>query len=166
MTREHGARGFSRLQDPLVWGTTVGAAGGTAFVLANRGALRDPWPTLAFFVWAGALAIYVWFVFVARRTFDNTGSPAPHAAARYLGSVVGMLILIRIGTAVLDHVGATELRPALIVVAVGLHFFPFASAFHTPLFNVLGTVMVCIGAGGARARRDHGRERGELSRSG
>lgn len=145
---EQRARGLHRLQDPRVWGTTVGAAGGTVFVLANRGALGGPWSEIAAAMWAGALIAYVWFVFVARRSFDEVRSPAPHAAVIYLGSVAGMLVLIRFGTALLDHVGATELRPAIIVIAVGLHFFPFASAFHTPMFHVLGTVMVVLGSAG------------------
>ena len=38
------------------------------------------------------------------------------------------------------------LRPAVIVVAVGLHFLPFAAAFHTPMFTRLGTLMALIGA--------------------
>lgn len=145
---QQGIRGLHRLPDPRVWGTTVGAAGGTVFVMANRGALGHPWPDVAVVVWAGVLIAYVWFVFGVRRDFAEARPPAPRAGIIYLGSVAGMLILIRLGTAALDHVGATELRPTIIVVAVGLHFFPFASAFHTPMFNILGTVMVLLGSAG------------------
>jgi hypothetical protein len=140
--------GVARLRDPRIWGTTVGAAGGTLFVLANRSALGDPWREMATFVWAGALIAYIWFVFGMHRNFDDGRAPARRAGLIYLGSVAGMLIVIRFGTAVLDQAGATGLRPAIIVIAVGLHFFPFASAFRTPMFNILGTVMVVLGAGG------------------
>ena len=141
-------RGINRLGDPRVWGTTVGAAGATVFVLANRDELPDPWPTVAVIVYAAALIAYAWFVFVTPRTFDEVRPVAPRAGLVYLGSVVGMLVLIRLGTVLLDRGGATELRPALIVVAVGLHFLPFASAFNTPMFKVLGSVMVVLGAAG------------------
>lgn len=147
-TETRRARGVARIHDPRIWGTTVGAAGATVFVLANRSVLSDPWRGMATFVWAGALIAYLWFVFGVRRDFDDGQSPARRAGLIYLGSVAGMLILIRLGSAVLDQVGAPGLRPAVIVVAVGLHFFPFASAFRTPMFNILGTVMVVLGAGG------------------
>lgn len=143
-----GVRGLHRLRDPRVWGTTVGAAGGTVFVMVNRGELADPWPTVAAIVCVAALIAYAWFVFVAPRVVEEIGPAKPHAGIIYLSSVVGMLVLIRVGTALLDHAGRAELRPALIVIAVGLHFFPFASAFRTPMFKVLGSVMVGVGAAG------------------
>jgi hypothetical protein len=141
-------RGVDRLGNPRVWGSTVGAAGATVFVLANRGELADPWPTVAVIVYAFALIAYAWFVFVTPRSFDVVRPAAARAGLVYLGSVVGMLVLIRLGTVLLDRGGATELRPALIVVAVGLHFLPFASAFNTPMFKVLGLVLVVLGAAG------------------
>ena len=66
----------------------------------------------------------------------------------YLASVLGMLVLIRLGTAYLESVDRPALQPALIVVAVGLHFLPFAAAFHTPMFTRLGTLMALIGSTG------------------
>lgn len=133
-------RGLHRIRDPHVWGTVVGAVGGTVFVMANREDLSSPWASIAAALWAGALIGYIWFVFVAPRLFDEALPAAPHAGLIYLGSVAGMLALIRVGT--------TELRPAIIVVAVGLHFFPFAWAFHMPMFAVLGSVMVVLGVAG------------------
>lgn len=141
-------RGFERLRDPHVWGTTVGAAGGTVFVMANRGELAHPWPTVAMILWAGAFAGYVCFVFLVPRVFEAPRPPAPHAGLIYLSSVVGMLALIRIGTILADDAGRSSLRSAIIVVAVGLHFLPFASAFHTPMFKTLGSAMVTLGAAG------------------
>lgn len=142
------SRGIHRLWDPRVWGTTVGAAGATVFVVANRGTLATPWPAVATILWAGALLAYVWCVFVLPRAFGEMGPVGTRAGLTYLGSVVGMLVLIRLGTVVLDDTGRAGLRPALIVVAVGLHFLPFAKAFHTPMFGPLGSLMNVLGATG------------------
>ena len=140
--------GFHRLWDPRVWGTAVGATGATVFVMENRGELADPWPIAAALTWAGAFFAYAWLVFVYPRAFTEIWPVGPRAGITYLGSVVGMLVLIRVGTALLDHAGRDGLRPAVIVVAVGLHFMPFAAAFHTPMFHVLGSVMAVLGAAG------------------
>ena len=59
-----------------------------------------------------------------------------------------MLVLIRVGTSLLDDAGRGGLRPAVIVMAVGLHFVPFAGAFHTPMFKVLGSITAVLGAAG------------------
>jgi hypothetical protein len=131
-----------------VWGTTVGAVGASVFVMVNRGELTQPWPTVAVIVWVVALIAYTWFVFLAPRHFDHPGTANPHAGIIYLCSVVTMLLLIRGGTTLLEHAGTPALRPALIVIAVGLHFLPFAAAFHTSMFKVLGCVMVVLGTAG------------------
>ncbi len=141
-------RGVQRLWDPRVWGTTIGAAGGTVFVMVNRAELGDPWTTVAALVWLVAFAAYLWFVLVAPRWFEAPAPIGRYAGLVYVGSVVGMLVLIRLGSALLDEAGRGELRPALIVVAVGLHFLPFAAAFATPMFTRLGAVMAGIGAVG------------------
>ena len=138
-------RGVQRLWDPRVWGTIVGAAGATVFVMANRGSLPDPWPLVAVVTWAAAVLAYGWFVFGQPRVFGDPGPVGPRAGLTYLASVVGMLVLIRLGTTLLDDSG---LRPALIVVAVGLHFLPFARAFHTPMFALLGSLMAVLGGVG------------------
>ncbi len=131
-----------------MWGTVVGAAGATVFVMTNRSAFAQPWPRVAELVWALAFLAYVWFVFVRPREFPELGPVGRRAGVTYLASVVGMLVLIRLGTALLDAAGGAGLRPALIVVAVGLHFLPFARAFHTAMFAVLGSLMAAIGAAG------------------
>jgi hypothetical protein len=134
-----------------VWGATVGAVGASVFVLVNRGELTHPWPTVAVIVWVVTLSAYTWFVFLARRVFDEPEPANPHAGTIYLCSVVSMLVLIRGGTTLLNHAGTQALRPALIVVAVGLHFLPFRAAFRTNMFTVLGTAMVVIGTTGLAA---------------
>lgn len=151
-------RGIRQIGDPRVWGTTVGAVGGTVFVLANRSDLAGSWPLIAVTVWALALIPYVWFVLVVRRELGEARPVGRAAGFVYLGSVVGMVVLIRAGSVVLDHADRPELRPALILAAVGLHFLPFASAFHAPLFKVLGSLMVGLGCAGLAigwARNDH-----------
>ena len=141
-------RGLQRLWDPRVWGTTIGAAGATVFVLANRGGLPAPWPTVAVIAWAGALLAYLYVVFAQPRAFGEMDPVRPRAGLTYLASVVGMLVLIRLGTLLLDSADRLELRSALIVLAVGLHFLPFAKAFHTPMFTVLGSLMAVLGTVG------------------
>ncbi|MDO5711551.1 MAG: hypothetical protein Q4P32_07425 [Micrococcales bacterium] len=139
-------RGVQRIWDPRVWGTIIGAIGATVFVMVSRGVLPGPWPLVAVAVWALALLAYVAFVFVVPRTFGEIHMVGAKGGFVYLGSVAGMLALIRLGTMVLDNAGKTELRPALIVVAVGLHFLPFAAAFHTPMFRLLGAIMAVLGS--------------------
>ena len=141
-------RGVQRIWFPGVWGTIVGAIGATVFVLANRGALPAPWSMIALFAWLAALVAYVFTVFVRPRDFAEFDAAAPRAGLVYVASVVGMIVLIRVGSALLPDGHVDERRPALIVIAVGLHFLPFAKAFHTPMFTVLGSLMFVIGAVG------------------
>ncbi len=131
-----------------MWGTIVGAAGATVFVLANRSGLAPPWPTAALLTWAAAFVSYIWFVFGRPRVFGEMGSVGSSAGVSYGCSVVGMVVLIRLGTVLLDDANRPGLRPALVVVAVGLHFLPFARAFHTPIFFVLGSLMTVLGGTG------------------
>lgn len=141
-------RGVHRLWDPRVWGTIIGATGATVFVLANRSALAPPWPNVAALTWTGVLLAYLWFAFSNPRVFGEMGPMGSRAGVTYVTSVVGMLVLIGLGTVLLDDASRVGLRPALIVVAVGLHFVPFAKAFHTPLFAFLGSLMTVLGAAG------------------
>ena len=139
------ARGIQRVWDPRVWGTMVGAVGATVFVLSNRTDLVRPWPAIATLSWAVGLAAYAWFVFAASRHFPAVQPLGRRAGLVYLGSVVAMLALIRVGTIALESQQRSPLRPAVIVVAVGLHFLPFARAFRTPMFTILGLLMAGLG---------------------
>ncbi len=141
-------RGIQRLWFPGVWGTIVGAVGATVFVMANRTALPAPGPMLAVFAWLAALVAYGYFVFIRPRDFADVAAVAPSAGLVYVASVAGMIALIRFGGELLPDDRATELRPALIVIAVGLHFLPFAGAFRTPMFAGLGSLMFVIGTVG------------------
>lgn len=118
------------------------------FVCSNRGALPAPIPAVSALAWAVAVLLYLTFVFVTPRTFGPMQPVGAKAGFVYLGSVAGMLALIQLGTLVLINVGKAELAPSLTVIAVGLHFLPFAAAFHTPVFIPLGTTMAALGTAG------------------
>ncbi|MGC5167337.1 hypothetical protein [Luteimicrobium sp. DT211] len=138
------ARGVERAADPRVWGSAIGAAGGCVFVLANRGALAGPAPALALLACVAALAFYLWRVWWRRRTFPRPAPIGRWAGLVYLASVAGMLVLIRLRRLALGD-AHEHVLPALIVLAVGLHFLPFARAYRTPLFARLGLVLVALG---------------------
>ena len=133
---------------PQVLGGMVGAVGASAFVLVNRTRLADPWPTLALVLWVVALAAYAWVALLRPRVLPDLEQPSPRAGAVYGAAVVGMLVLIFVGSAVLRATGHADLRPALVAMAVGLHFLPFAAAFHAPVFRLLGAAVAVVGAGG------------------
>ncbi|MBC7591580.1 MAG: hypothetical protein H7226_11135 [Salinibacterium sp.] len=116
--------------------------------MTNRGRLADPWPLVALAIWVLALLAYVAFVFVVPRAFGHMSQVGARQGFVYLGAVAGMLLLIFVGSIVLDSAGKIDLRPALIVAAVGLHFLPFAGAFHTRMFIPLGITMAVLGLAG------------------
>jgi len=95
-----------------------------------------------------ALVAYVVCVFVLPRAFRDIGHVGAAAGFIYLVSVVGMLLINGFGTLLLENAGFGALLPALIVVSVGLHFLPFAAAFHTPMFVPLGILMAVVGLTG------------------
>ena len=110
------------------------------------GDLEGPWPTVALLAWTAGLAGYAWSVFGARRYFPDFQPLCRRAALVYLGSVVGMLVVIRFGSLLMES--QHPLGPALIVLAVALHFLPFAWAFRTPMFTTLGLLMAGLGVVG------------------
>lgn len=131
---------------PYILGSLIGAIGGTVFVLANRGQLPGPWPLLALIVWVLALAGYVWQVLLLpARLLPEAKRPRSRAGLIYLAAVVGMIVAIQVARAVLVGADREGLMPAAIVVAVGLHFVPFASAFRAPIFLQLGLLLSAIG---------------------
>ena len=133
---------------PQVLGGLVGAVGASAFVLVNRTRLADPWPAVALALWALALAAYVWVALLRPRVLPDVEPPSPRAGAVYGLAVVGMLLLIVAGSFFLRAAGHGDLQPALVALAVGLHFLPFAAAFRSPVFRVLGATVAGVGAAG------------------
>ena len=136
------------MADPRCWGAVIGAVGASVFVHANRGQLADTASTGAVVLWLGALAGFVWAVFVTPRRFRPLRPLARSAGAVYLASVVGMIAVIQAGNGELQARGEADVAPALVVLAVGLHFLPFARAFDAPVFLRLGSVMVVTGVVG------------------
>ena len=140
--------GITSPMHPQVLGGLVGAVGASVFVLVNRTHLADPWPTVALALWLVALAAYAWLALLRPRVLPDLEPPAPRAGAVYGAAVVGMLVLIGAGSAVLRATGHADLRPALVAMAVGLHFLPFAAAFRAPVFRLLGGALAAVGAAG------------------
>lgn len=133
---------------PQVLGGLVGAVGASVFVLVNRTRLAEPWPAVALSLWVVALGAYAWTALLRPRVLPDLVPPAPRAGAVYGAAVAGMLVLIAAGSAVLRSTGHPDLRPALVALAVGLHFLPFAAAFRAPVFRLLGAAVASVGAAG------------------
>ncbi|QCR18371.1 hypothetical protein C1N71_01970 [Agrococcus sp. SGAir0287] len=139
--------GRSRL-DPRRVGAIVGVAGGLVFVLANL-AWAPPPLAIGLRVVAVCLAVATLAaLFVRPRAL---GAPAPVGVGAwwvYLASVVGMLALIALARLALTATGREAAIPVAIAVAVGLHFLPFARAFHERHFLDLGVALVGLGGVG------------------
>lgn len=141
-------RGIAHLMHPQVLGTTIGSTGATVFVLANKDALPAPWSALALAIWAAAILACGWATLVRPRAMPEMRPPHPRAGLVYVASVVGMLVFFALGRPVLVALGHPELQPAVIVIGVGLHFIPFATAFNAPVFLTLGWSLAALGAAG------------------
>lgn len=138
-------RGITWVGHPEVSGSLVGAIGGSAFVLVNRGDLPGVWPTIALVAWAMAALAYVWATFVRVRPVPQLARPATGAPVIYVLSVLGMVGLIVLGARVLAWANLPEAQVSVVVTAVGLHFLPFARAFRAPVFQVLGVALAVTG---------------------
>lgn len=132
-------------------GAVVGALGGSVFVLVNRGTLPGPLPLLALVAWVIAIVAWAWFVLARPRTFAPLQAPSPRAGVVYGASVAAMLVAIVASARVLAALDRADLVPAAVAAAVGLHFVPFASAFHAPVFRLLGWTMAAVGTVGLAA---------------
>lgn len=142
--REGVRSGRSRL-DPRRIGALVGIAGGLVFVLANLSWASAPIEVVVRLLGIGLAAATIAALFVRPRAL---GAPAPVGVGAwwaYLGSVAGMLALIALARLALTATGHEAAIPVAIAVAVGLHFLPFARAFHERHFVDLGAALVAIG---------------------
>lgn len=136
------------MTDPRVWGTSIGAIGATVFVFANRGLLPGPWPVVALVAWVLLVVTYVLTVFGLRRRLRRAGPVSRWARLVYLGAVILMVVGIGIGIRIIQARGLHRAEGAVIAFFVGLHFLPFARAFATPFFAVLGSALMVTGAVG------------------
>ncbi len=138
-------RGIRRMADPRCWGAAVGAVGASVFVHANRGQLPAAASVGAVALWLAALAAFLWAVYLRPRRFPPPRPLSRRAGWVYLASVAAMIAGIRAGRWGLVALDEADAVPAVIVLAVGLHFLPFARAFRTPMFTRLGIVMATLG---------------------
>lgn len=133
---------------PYVLGAIVGSIGATAFVMANRNHLPAPWPTVALWAWLAALVFCLWLVLLRPRILPTPEPPSRHAGPVYGGCILGMVGVMAAGMATLNAVGHPQLEPSVVVIAVGLHFVPFAFAFGARIFATMGAGLALIGAVG------------------
>ncbi len=132
--------------DPRRWGSLIGLAGGLVFITSYAPA------------WGSVVALVAWVVgaalaltalvrhYVRPVALGPLARPRPLALVGYVVCVLGELALIAVGTRLLVGAGRGELRPALIALAVGLHFLPFAWAFGERMFFGLGGAVAALGA--------------------
>lgn len=137
-----------RFVDPRRIGALAGLVGAVTFVSSYAAGLH-PVAAVASHVLVVVLVVAtLGMLFVRPRDLGPFVPPSRVAIGVYLLCVVGELALIRVGTDALVHAGREELRPALIVLVVGLHFLPFAWAFHERMFSWLGAMLVVLGGVG------------------
>lgn len=141
-------RGITVPGHPQVLGSLIGAVGASTFVWANAPALPEFGHRAALAVWAVSIAVFALRVLLLPRVMPDLPRPAPHAGAIYGASCVAMVAAIALGRAALSSAGQERLAPALIALAVGLHFLPFAAAFHAPAFLTIGGCVAALGAAG------------------
>ena len=137
--------------DPRRWGSLIGLVGGITFIGSYSSVLGTVVSTIA---WAAGLALVIVALFahfVRPVPLGPLARPRPLALATYCGCVIGELALLALGSRVLITAGHSELRPALIAAVVGLHFIPFAWAFHERMFLYLGGAVAVCGAVGLLA---------------
>ncbi len=145
------ARGIAHPMHPAVLGAVVGMVGGSLFMLLSRPELPSPWPTVTLVAWLVLLAAAAWAVFLAPRRLRDVGAPSRHAGPIYGLSVLGMVALIIASPHLVRALGIEAAQPAVVVMAVGLHFIPFASAFGARVFAWLGGALTAIGLAGVIA---------------
>ncbi|PPF56483.1 hypothetical protein C5B94_03430 [Clavibacter michiganensis] len=137
-----------RFVDPRRIGALAGLVGAATFVFSYAGGLDDAAAVAVKVLVVVIVVATLGMLFVRPRGLGPFVPPSRVAIGVYLLCVVGELALIRVGTDALVDAGRDELRPALIVLVVGLHFLPFAWAFHERMFTWLGAMLVALGAVG------------------
>lgn len=136
------------LVDPRRWGSLVGLVGGLVFVGSYSPALG---PVVSALAWVAGLvgtATALFAHYVRPTALGPLARPGVAALATYGLCVGAELMLILLGSRVLVAAGAEGLRPALVALAVGVHFIPFAWAFRERMFRHLGAAVATSGAVG------------------
>ena len=136
------------LLDPRRWGGLVGLVGGLVFVLSYSAPLGSLLSITARGTGLLLALVAMVLLFVRPVALGPLARPRPLALLVYLACVAGEVVLIGIGSRVLNDAGAGDLRPALIAAVVGLHFLPFAWAFGERMFYLLGSIVAALGGAG------------------
>ncbi|MEO7070706.1 MAG: hypothetical protein ABI131_09475 [Nostocoides sp.] len=123
-------------------GSVIGAIAGLAFVLINAGTV--PAPLLWRLVATSGFVAIIWFVVLRGAEVDPV-SPSRAALRTYGISVAAMVVAIPLGATIITNVLD---RPNAVLVwvvfVVGVHFLPFAHAFHLPVFHWLSASLVAV----------------------
>ncbi|MDN5879383.1 MAG: hypothetical protein L0H60_07535, partial [Micrococcaceae bacterium] len=140
--------GYRRMGHPRVSGSVVGAVGGCAFIVVNTPALDGPWALGLRLLGLAALGLWVWAVLLRPRPLPPHPRPDRTGGIVYFGGLIAMFAIMFIGIRWLEAAGREGLEPAVVALAVGAHFLPYARAFAAPIFLWLGSVMVALGIAG------------------
>ena len=131
-------------------GALIGAIAGLVFILINAGALRDPWSWALRATAILAFAVVVWLSVLRRdRTHRDRVSPSAAAWRVYWAMVAFEVVLLPVGVNVLVRGDRPELTVPWVALIVGIHFLPFARAFESSVFGVLGFVLIGLAVVGA-----------------
>ncbi len=132
-------------------GSLIGSIGGLVFILINAGSLAAPLDTVLRVLGGLAFAAVVWLTVVRPRPGGSPDGPPSRRAIRVYGtSVTAMALAIPVGAGLINNVlHRPEVTVPWVVLAVGLHFLPFASAFEAPVFARLGWVLTAVAVAGA-----------------
>jgi hypothetical protein len=129
----------------------IGLVGGMTFIGSYSPVLGLVISTMAWVAGLALVSVALFAHYVRPVPLGPLPRPRPLALTTYLGCVLGELTLIALGSRALTAAGHNDLRPALIAAVVGLHFIPFAWAFHERMFFYLGVALALIGAAGLLA---------------
>jgi len=123
-------------------GALIGAIGGLAFVLVNAGQLPGA------VSWLVRLLGLLAFLFTLRQLphwrAGTQSRPAARAWRLYQVSVLLMLLALPLGARGLTAAGWPDLIILWVIAVVGAHFYPFAGAFHAPVFRRLAGALVAV----------------------
>ena len=125
-------------------GSTIGAIFGVVFILVNAGAFTAPWGLVVRVAGVAVFAAALWFG-VVRAPHSTAGEPAPGANRTYGLAVLAEVVAILGGAVVFNLLDLARLVLPWVVIVVGLHFLPFATAFAAPQFRPLAWILIAVG---------------------